>query len=208
MPKMSVLLGVLHLGVGQCRLTHRAPVDDTIAAVNQSVAVHLDKRTAHRLTATLVHGKCKTSPVATAAETFQLFHNTSAVLFLPLPSTLEETVAPEVVFVDTLLLQCFDNLHFRCNTSVVGTGQPQRVVTLHTLETNKRILDGVVQSVSEVQLSRDVGRRRNHAKVRLAHFRLGSKVPLVHPPMVQIVFKLVWLVTFVKHTIILLGRFV
>ena len=36
MPEKSVLFGVFHLGVGQCRLTVRTPVDYSVATVDKT----------------------------------------------------------------------------------------------------------------------------------------------------------------------------
>ena len=52
-----------------------------------------------------------------------------------------------------------NDLHFGCNAGVIRAGLPQSFKALHTLLADKDILQGVVECVSHVQLSGDVGRR-------------------------------------------------
>ena len=49
---------------------------------------------------------------------------------------------------------------------MVGTGQPQGAVALHPLEPDENILQCIIQSMAQMQLTRDV-RRRHHDAVRL-----------------------------------------
>ena len=188
-PEETILFSILYFGITKSSFANWTPVDDAVTTVNQAIVVHFYKCLSYFLGALFVHGKCKTGPVATATQGFELLDNSATVLRFPLPCLFQEAFASQVALVDALFFQVFHNFNFGSDTCVVGTGEPQCVETLHTLEANKRVLDGVVKAVAKVQLTCDVWWRSNHREVWLTGLCFGCEVALLHPPLVEIFFE-------------------
>ena len=150
MPKMSVLLLVLHLGVRDRRVTMRAPVDHTVTAVNKSLLVQTHEHLFNRRRTTLVHGKAFALPVTARTQLFQLTDNTIAILIFPGPRTLQKAVAPEHLFGESFLAHGLHHFGFGRNGCVIRAGQPQRLIPLHTLKADQNILQGFVQGMSHM----------------------------------------------------------
>jgi hypothetical protein len=72
MPKMAVLLNVVNLGVRDRGFTVRAPVDDTLTAVNETLLVKALENVANSAAAALVKGEALTGPVAGGAHLLEL----------------------------------------------------------------------------------------------------------------------------------------
>ncbi|MPM75029.1 hypothetical protein SDC9_122020 [bioreactor metagenome] len=88
MPKVAVLLLILHLCVRKRGLAVRAPVDDAIPAIDQSLVVEAHKHLSDGLAAAFVHREAFTFPITGGAKVAQLFHNGRAVFVPPSPGAL------------------------------------------------------------------------------------------------------------------------
>ena len=66
----------------------RTPVDDAVAAVDQSLFIEVDEHLPHGFGTALVKGEALSGPVAGRAEFLQLTRDTRLVLILPLPHAL------------------------------------------------------------------------------------------------------------------------
>ena len=195
-PKLARLGLVLNLGVGQRSRAVRAPVDNTVALVDQALVIQVDKHLADCLGAALVHREALTLPVAGRAELFQLADNAVAVLVLPVPDALEEFLAAEVVTGQALFLaQVLLYLDLGSDTCMVGAGHPQRFITLHTLGADEDILQGLVKRMTHVQLAGYVRGRDNDGIGFLVRVDLGMEKAGVIPEAVQLVFDRFWVVS-------------
>ena len=138
------------------------PVDQALAAINQTLFIHLDKGLddsvveirslrATGLARCTVHRKGKPRPVHRCAKTFVLGHNRAARLFFPFPDFLSESLAAQF---DTAGAACFCQLtfdnHLSCDAGVIETGLPQRIEPLHPLPTDQNIHQSVVERVAHV----------------------------------------------------------
>ena len=157
-PEVAVLLLILHLGVGDGGLAGGTPVDHTVTAIDETLLVQTDEDLLHRLTATLVHGEALALPVTAGADGLQLADDTVAVLLFPSPGALQEAVAAQHLLGQTLGTHGLNHLRLGGDGCVVGAGHPQSLIALHTTPADEDILQGVVQSVTHVQLTGDVGR--------------------------------------------------
>ena len=84
---------------------------------------------------------------------------------------------------------------------MVGAGQPQRAVALHSLVTNKAVLHRVVQSVPHMQLPRDVRRRYNYGKRLFVPVYFRREISFFKPLRIYVRFKFLRLVNlFHIHT--------
>ena len=158
-PELAVLFAVVHLVVGDRRVVLRAPVDDVLAAVDQSILVQADEHFAHGSREALVHREALAFPVAGGAEGAELLDDHAAVLLPPFPHPLDELLAAEVVTGLSLLIEgAFDDV-LRGDAGMVGAGDPAGFVAGHPLEADEGILQGIVQDVPHVQHAGHIGGR-------------------------------------------------
>ena len=189
MPKMRRFGNVIDFGVGYCRLTARTPVDYTVAAVDIALVVKLDEHLAHGFAALLVHSERHSRPIQTYAERFELLDYTVAVLALPRPCALQKSFAPYVGFAQTLVAHRFHDFHFGRYGRVIVTGQPERFIALHALETHDCIGYRHVHRVTDVQLTSYIGRRQNDRKLLFLFAGLGCEITVVKPSLIDPLFK-------------------
>ena len=64
---------------------------------------------------------------------------------------------------------------------MVGSRNPQRIVALHSLVTDQDILQGIVQCVSHVQLSCDIGRRHDNRERFFTPIHLCMEILFLQP---------------------------
>ena len=185
MPEMTGLLLILYLGVRDGGITYGTPVDDTGALVDVTFLMHLYEYFGNCLVAALIHGKTLSVPVTGGAHLLQLGNDTSAVLFLPLPGSLQELLTPQVMLVDALLLQLLDNLNLGCDGSMVCAGLPECIIALHSFKTNQDILHGIIQRMPHVQLSCNIWRGNHDSEGGLGVIHLRMKILLIQPFLIQ-----------------------
>ena len=199
-PEMAGLVNVFDFRVGECGQAVRAPVDDAAALVNKALVIHLAERLAHGLGAALVHGEAAARPVAADAELSLLLDDAAAVLFLPRPDALEELFAAKVIaglaFLDA---QFFLDLNLGGNTGMIGAGQPEGAVALHTLIAGQNVLQRGVERVAHMKLAGDVGRRHDDGIGFLAGVWFGLEAVVVQPHLIDLAFHL--------RRVVLLGQF-
>ena len=162
----------------------RVPVDQTFAAIDQALVVHLNKDLDDRIVEigrVLVtgagiplrarHGEGGAVKVAGRAKALQLVDNGAAGLFFPGPDFLKELLAAQFGAGRLLVFRkfAFDN-HLGCDACVVGAGLPERVKALHAFPADQDVLQRVVERVAHVQDAGDVRRRDHNAIGRSAGF--------------------------------------
>ena len=112
---MTCLLFVLYFRIGNGSIADRAPVDDSCALIDPAFFMHLAEHFGYGLVAAFVHGETLSVPVAGRAHFLKLGDDTSAVFLLPVPCTLQKFLAAQIMLIDSLLLQSFDDLYFGCD---------------------------------------------------------------------------------------------
>ena len=187
-PEMTGLLLIFHLGIGDGGITDRTPVDDTGALVDIAFLVHLHENLGNCLVAALIHGEALSVPVTGRAQLLQLRNDSSAVLCLPLPGSLQEAFSAQIMLIDALLFQGLDDLHLRGDGCMVRTGLPKGIVALHSLETDQNILHGVVQGMSHMELSRNIWRGDHDRKGFLGVVHFCMKILRCKPLLIESVF--------------------
>ena len=110
--------------------------------------------------------------------------NAVAVLFFPGPDTFEEFFAADFVAGLAFFGQLLFDLYLGSDTGMVGARNPGDVVAFHALEADQNILQGVVQSMAHVELTRNVRRRHDDAEGFLALIRLLMEVAVLFPKIV------------------------
>ncbi len=184
--QLAVVVGVLDLDVRQGRLAARAPVDDALGAVDQTVVEHLLEDRLHGAGQALVHGEPLAAPVDAVAEAAHLVEDLAAVLLLPLPHARDELLAAEVAAGEPVVRQVALHRVLGRDARVVHAGQPQDLVALHPAPAGEGVHDAVVEGVAHVQAARHVRRRQHDRERRLVAARVGGEVPAVDPALVQL----------------------
>ena len=178
-PQVALLVLVLGLVVRDGGGAVGAPVDDALAAVDQTVVVPVAKDLAHGLRVVLVHGEALVVEVDRAAHTLDLLDDDAAVLVGPIPAGVDKLVATDLQAADTLVLELLVDLCLRGDTGVIGAQHPARGLAAHAGHTDDGVLDGVVGGMAHVELAGHVGRRNGDGTV--AHALTALIVAAVEP---------------------------
>ena len=180
-PEVTLLLLILALDIGDRGLAVRAPVYDALAVVDKTLLVVVDEYLLNSLGAAVVKCEALTLPVAGRAELFELVLYLAAVLVSPVPRAFEESVTSDVVLGNSLLLHLRNDLCLGRDGSMVGAGEPEGGITLHTLCAYQDILQGLVKRVTHVELSGNVRGRDNDSVGLFLRVALGVEVLLFLP---------------------------
>ena len=109
------------------------------------------------------HGELLTTPVAGGSEFFELADNDAAVLFLPFPDLGEEGLAAQIMAGLLLFLAelAFDD-GLGGDTGMVGSREPEDLVSCLAGATGEDVLQGVVEDMAEGQNAGDIRWRNNN----------------------------------------------
>ena len=125
LPEAALDVSVFNFVISKGRMAAGTPVDDVFAAVDEPVAVQLDKNLAHGTGKAFVHGEAFAAPIAGGTELFELTDNSVTETVLPIPYSFKKLLASKIIsgktFVDSEL---FLNLYLRCYSGMVGSGNP------------------------------------------------------------------------------------
>ena len=164
MPELALFLLVLNLDVRERSQHLRIPVDDSRAAIQFAVLEQVDEGLAHRVARSRVEREGGAVPVAGRAHPTRLRGDSRSRDADPVPDTLLERLAPEVVpshaFAGELLL----DHALRRDPGVVQTGQPERRLAQHPVPADQRVLDRQRDCMTQVQHPGHVWRRHDHGE--------------------------------------------
>src|SRR5690606_3764004 len=77
---------------------------------------------------------------------------------------------------------------------MVHSRKPQNIVSLHSLPADQDVLQGVVQSMADVQVPRNIGRRNHDGEGRLGRIFSGLEKASFHPVIVPFFFRLLGII--------------
>ena len=182
--QLALVLAVVHLDVGQRGQAARAPVDDPLGAVDKAVVEEPLEDGLYGAGQALVHGEPLAGPVHAVAEAAHLGQDLPAGGRLPLPDSLDERLAAQVVPAQSLLGQLALDDVLGGDARVVHPRQPKRGVALHAAAPDDGVDDGVVERVADVQYARHV-RGRDHDRERGGvPLQFGGEVTRLLPELV------------------------
>ena len=124
MPEESILLLVLHLRIGDRRLTLGTPVDDLGTLIDPSLLIQIDKDLFYRMRKPLVHRKPRTAPIAGSPQFLELFDNPILILFFPGPGPLHEGIAADLFLGQPFLCQLLHQFDLRRNAGMIRSRLP------------------------------------------------------------------------------------
>ena len=178
-PQVALLVLILGLVVRDGGGAVGAPVNDTLATVDQAVVVPIAEDLTHGLCVILVHGEALVVEVDGATHALDLLDDDAAVLVGPVPAGVNKLVAANLQAADALALEFLVDLGLRGDTGVVGAQDPTRGLAAHAGHTDDGVLDGVVGGVAHMELAGHVGRRNGDGAV--AHALTALIVAAVEP---------------------------
>ena len=181
----GLLLNVLHLQVRQGRGTPRTPVDYPLSPVYESLVEQVGEGGADRSAGAFVQRKPTPAPVAGSSQALLLLVYGVAVQVDPLPNTLQELLPSQLLPGDPLLGQRTLHDHLCRYACVVGSGEPQRRVSLHPAPPGHYVFHSSHQSVAQMQLSRHVGWRHDDDEGFFGRVYLRREKSPVRPELVE-----------------------
>ena len=182
--QLALDLFVLDLEIGNRRLAPRTPVDDVLAAINQSFFIQADENLAHGAGKPVVHGEVFAVPIDRRAQPLHLVENRAAVVLLPFPDALDERLAPQIAALLAFRRQLPLHHHLGSDAGVVGAGQPQRQKSAHAMPAHDDVHLRLVEHVAHVQAPGNVRRRKQQRehRPRLSRRRRGHGKKLLRDP--------------------------
>ena len=166
-PQVTLFFFGQHLQIGYRCAQHGIPVDQTLAAIDQSFFIELNEGLADCLRAAVVHREALVLPVHRSAHAPELLRDGAAGDFLPFPDALDELFAPEILPRQPFGVDLAFHHHLRGDARVIAAGLPKCVAPLHAVIASECVHDRVLERVPHVQRARHVG-RRDHDAVGLA----------------------------------------
>ncbi len=156
---MAIGLFGLDFQVGHGGQQLGIPVDQALAAVDQSLFMQAHEGFHHAARHAVVHGEVFAGPVGRGAQAAHLLGDGVARLFLPFPDFFHEFFAAEVVAGNLLGIQLSFNNDLGGDAGVVGAGDEYGVVARHAAVAHQPVHDGLVERVAHVERARHIGRR-------------------------------------------------
>ncbi len=192
----------LHFQVGQRSYAARAPVDNPLASINETLVVECYKNPSHGFRKTFVHGETLSTPITAGSQPFKLADDFPSIEFAPCPHSFYELLSSQLVPIHALFRKLALHYILGCNTSVVGSWHPQYVISLHPLITTEDILEGVVEGVPHVQITGYIGRRDHNRIGGFCALFVGQKQFLLLPKLVPLRLHLCGFIGFGQHYIL------
>ena len=125
-----------------------------------------------------------------------LILNAALILVHPLPDTLQEGFAADLMAIYALLIQQPLDDVLRGDTGVIFSRHPQGVITLHAMVANEDIFNGGGDGVTKVKRARDIGWRHTDNKRCTGRTGLWLEVASFFPEAIPFAFNGLRLVGF------------
>ena len=166
--------------IGKSGAEHGVPVHHAAATVDEAFLEQLGEGACHLRGKHIVHGESLALPVAGAAQLLKLLDDDAAVLFLPVPHHVHESLTAHIVAGAgrRFLGQFLFHAGLRGNACVVGTGQPEHFLAFLSGTAGKYILNCVVEYVTHVQHARHIGRGNDDAVSGLVRVGVSMEATL------------------------------
>ena len=172
--QVSQLLAMLCFFVTERSEAARAPVNYSVAAIDEPTLVQLHERFAHRARELRRKRVSRPVPVARRTDGAQLLENLAAGLLDEADGALDERRAPEIEFGLSLGGELLLDDVLGGDSRVIGAGHPERFVARHPAPADDHILHGIVETVAHMQHRRHVrGWHDDHERIAIAAVSLA-----------------------------------
>ena len=180
----KVLMAAVRRGVGR-EEAHEAIKEHAVAVVLEMRHGMRTKDLLDRLGAAPVHSEALPLPVRGTPQLLQLIDNRAAVFLSPVPAVFQELLPADGQLVNPLFLQGIGHLDFRGDGRVIRPRLPEGFIALHALVADQNILHGIIQGMTHMQLSGDIGRGHDNGEGLLIPVHLSVKISLILPFLIQ-----------------------
>src|SRR5262249_10708730 len=168
---------------------NRIPIDQALAAIDQSLFAHAHEDfydgarhlLVHREVARALPFGVRIAPVCGRPESPHLAGDGGARLLPPLPDTLDERLAPEVVPRSAFGLKLALDDDLGRDTGVVGTHDPIGVVAAHAVIPDEGVHQGLLERMPHVQRAGNVRRGQLYAIGGLALVGVRPEISAAFP---------------------------
>ena len=163
-PHFTFDITIFDFQIGDGGMQFRIPVDQSFAAVDQTILMQADKSLLYRCIEALVHGEAFGFPVHRVTQTAHLTHNGIARLLFPLPGLFDKFFTAQC-FTTGLPLSgkfAFDN-HLRGDTRMITAHLPQRIFALHTVIACQSIHNAMLKGMADMQATSYIRGRDHYA---------------------------------------------
>ena len=184
--QFGLLLLEEHLIVAYGCLVLRIPVHHAQSAVYQPLVIEIDEYLHHALAPLLIHSERSAIPVTGCAQFTQLFQNYASMLLGPLPGVGQKLFSGKIGFSDAFGREFGNHLCFGAYRGMVGSRNPQCVISFHARTPHKNILYGIVEHMPHVKNPGNV-RRRYHDSVCRTGIGFGMEKTVFGPVAVPFV---------------------
>jgi hypothetical protein len=166
MPELAGPLGVHDLQVADGRLAARAPVDHVASAIDEPLAIQMQKGFQHSAIERRLKGEALAGPIARGAQADHLLLDGPAAFGLPFPHAPLEFLAAEILAADALLGQLAFDHKLRGDAGMIHARKPKGAVPSHAAPPNQHIDLRMLQQMADMDRSGDVRRGQGNGKGR------------------------------------------
>jgi len=200
-PQMSLHLPLLHLQVRNDREALGTPIDQAFPPVDPPLGMDAHEGLQHGPDVALIERKPLPPPVIGTPQGPELPQDGAAILLPPAPDPLHQLLPAQIEAAQALLEEFLLDLHLGGNAGMVRSGQAEGVVALHPFPPDERVVDGMLQGMSHVQLARDVGRGNGDAIAGPPRLHVGVKVTPLLPPAIPVGLYLLGFIDLVQRLV-------
>ena len=179
---------------------YRIPINQTLAAINQTFVIQAHKNIINHFRQTFVHRKTLARPIASGADAAHLRSDNITRLFLPLPCITQKLLARKCFRINAALFQIAGDNNLRGDSGMVGACLPQYIFTAHFLAPHQSIHQRMLKSMPHVQSAGNIRRRQDNTIIAvLVALRLRIKTSRRQPACITTALGGCRVKMFIKH---------
>ena len=149
--------------VREGRQGNGTPVYHAPAPVDEAVLEEVDKDAGDFARVVFIHGEALAFPVTGAAQFFQLVDDDVAMFVFPFPDFAQKGIASQIMArLSSCLAEILFHPYLGGYARMVRSGEPEDFVSFLARAAAEDVLQGIVQDMSQMQHSRDIGRRNDN----------------------------------------------
>ena len=160
LPQRSSLLFVLDFEIRHRGAQLRIPINEPLAAVDETVLVQTYEGLDDRFGQSRIHGEALAQPVAGCTQAPHLVGDRGSGVGLPCPDALDKALASKRRARRPFGAKLVFDHDLGGDAGMIGADLPEGVVAAHAVVANEHVHQRLLKSVPHVQRTGDVGRRK------------------------------------------------